>query len=475
MWRPVMPSGLLAKQGGFVLLAILLLGGNAGCGRAATDLATTTGLVGFIWAGAVTPTSVRVNARMREEHAAVRLVVSPNADLSEARYSDYATTETGNDGVVSIEMGRLEPHTQYYYAMEVNGRVDTTHRGQFRTFADGPFSFRVALGSCAETGSNHPVFDAIRETDPDLFLHMGDMHYENIDASNRDAFRTAFRDVLTAPRQAALYRSAPIAYMWDDHDYGANNSSRRSPSREEARRTYQEYVPHYELAAGKGDVPIYQAFTVGRVRFILTDLRSMRSRDSAPDTEEKTMMGAQQKAWFKQELLEADGTYPVIAWVSTVPWIITPEEGGDQWNGFTTERRELAAFIEEHDIQGLVMLSGDAHMVAIDDGSNNQYAEGRGPGFPVIHAAALDRPGSKKGGPYSEGAYPNRSFLFGLGKNDGQFVVMDIADEGGDQVCVTWTGRRYEYDTGHVVGLVTWQKCFASGSEEASGETDGDS
>jgi phosphodiesterase/alkaline phosphatase D-like protein len=35
------------------------------------------------------------------------------------------------------------------------------------------------------------------------------------------------------------------------------------------------------------------------------------------------MMGAKQKAWFKKELLDANGKYPIIFWVSSVPWIGT--------------------------------------------------------------------------------------------------------------------------------------------------------
>ena len=80
------------------------------------------------------------------------------------------------------------------------------------------------------------------------------------------------------------------------------------------------------------------------------------------------------------------------------------------------------------------MISGDAHMVAIDDGTHNAYGAD-GPGFPVFHAGALDRPGSLKGGPYSEGALPG----------GGQFGVIEVTDHGHDlQVRLTgrgWDGR----------------------------------
>ena len=44
-------------------------------------------------------------------------------------------------------------------------------------------------------------------------------------------------------------------------------------------------------------------------------------------------------------------------------------------------------------------------MVAYDDGSNTDYAEGGGAGIPLMHSAPLHQVGSYKGGPYSEGCY----------------------------------------------------------------------
>lgn len=49
--------------------------------------------------------------------------------------------------------------------------------------------------------------------------------------------------------------------------------NRSAIPRTRARLAYQQFFPHYPLAAGSGNVPIQQAFTVGRVRFIITDLR----------------------------------------------------------------------------------------------------------------------------------------------------------------------------------------------------------
>ncbi|MFB6249985.1 MAG: alkaline phosphatase D family protein [Salinibacter sp.] len=407
----------------------------------------------------MTDSSARVVARPNNPRARTRLAVRRSDNWTDPTYVEGTRSAT-NPNVLHFRLEELVPRTTYHYALARGERIDTTQSGRFRTFADGPFSFRVALGGCARTGSEHPVFTAIRKTRPDLFLHLGDMHYENIDATTPTPFHRAYQRIHASARQSALYRSTALAYVWDDHDYGPDNSSRQAPGQDVAQRVYREYVPHYELGPEKQARPIYQAFTVGRVRFLLTDLRSARTRNGAPDSL-KTMMGDNQKAWFKRQLAQARGRYPVIAWVSTVPWIGDDPTAEDRWAGFAAERRELATYIDSLGIADqLVILSGDAHMVALDDGTHNHYGQEGGGGFPVVQAAALDQLGSVKGGPYTHGPYPNPFEHFG--RTDGQFVLMDVRDKGGDEVCITWTGKRYEVDTGRLVTLLEWTKCFSA-------------
>lgn len=148
------------------------------------------------------------------------------------------------------------------------------------------------------------------------------------------------------------------------------------------------------------------------------------------------MMGAEQKAWFKQQLLDAKGRYPVLVWVSSVPWIDEPVEGADHWAGYATERREIADFIADNDITGLLMLAGDAHTMAIDDGSNSDYSRKGDAGFPVFHASALDRFGSDKGGPFSEGVI----------SGGGHFGLVSIEDDGDDQIAIELSGRDWTGD-----------------------------
>ena len=372
--------------------------------------------VRWAWSGGVTSSSAVVKASVSRGGAAVRLEL-----VRAGGGAPLPPREVVSDahGVADVELHGLEPQTRYEYRVSTNGSPAVA--GAFRTFGEGPFGFRLVFSSCADSGSTSTVFDAIRNTTPDLFIHTGDLHYEDIPRNEPARFRRAFDMVMGSPAQSRLYRAVPIAYTWDDHDFGGNGSDATSRARPAALSVYRQMVPHYPLQ-NEGREGIHQAFTIGRVRVIISDSRSQRSpgRHAA---EIPTMLGAAQLQWLLEELSSSAGA-PLVIWVNTVPWIAAPGSGSDNWGAYAREREQIANHIERLGLTSrLVMLSGDAHMVALDDGTHSNYAMGggrRAPGFVVMHAAPLDRKTSVKGGPYSHGVSAQR----------GQFGLVDVTDNG---------------------------------------------
>ena len=397
---------------------------------ASTTQALDDPVVDWAWAGGVGDSEFTVVAKPVSHVERMTVIVTTEAG------ADVEEIETPVvDGVARVVVGGLQPSTEYRYRFAVDEAATSAWLGEVRTFAsdDGTDSSEdvvIALSSCARTGSNGQVFDAIRSVDPDLYLITGDMHYSNISRNDIDAFDRAYDSVLTAPAQAALYRSAPVAYVWDDHDYSGNDGDASSPSRPAARASYVRNVPHYPLAGPTG---INQAFSINGVRVVLLDTRSAREPGA-------TLLGVEQMDWLQAELLQSARTHDLVVVVSPTPWIGTPSDTSDSWAGFADERRELSDFIAEHDLDNLMIASGDAHMVAIDDGSNADYSASGNAAVPVLQAAALDRPGNVKGGPYSEGTFPGA----------GQFGVIRVHRRD-DATTVTLEGHRYDGET-----FVTW-------------------
>ena len=381
-----------------------------------------------IWVGAVTHESAVVKTKLAPQ-AAARLLV--RAAGSEPVVFQPEPLSEPRGSVRTFRLRGLVAATRYTCTLEVNGKPATYPPATLRTFPTPrtAASFAFAFSSCARTGSEHQVFDTIRRRDPAFFLHLGDLHYENISRDDPRFFRAAWDTVLASTTQGALYRSVPLAHIWDDHDFGPNDADARTPSRDAARRVYREYAPHYPLPAGDGNAAICQAFSIARARFIMTDLRSERSPKKMPGGPRKTMLGASQKEWFKRELVESSRSHAVVFWASTVPWI---EDRGDGWSAFADERREIANFIAENGIRNLVILCGDAHMLAADDGTDSDYSDARGLRIPVLHGSALDQHGSFKGGPYSHGFHLPEP-------GEGCFGWVNVRDAG-DKVQVEFTG-----------------------------------
>lgn len=388
-------------------------------------------LVEWAWSGGV------------DDHG-FSVVVKPTVDTQDVRMT--VTTTAGAavdtvhgvvvDGVARVRVEGLQPGTEYRYRFAAAGAETSAWVGEVRTFGRPADPIRsddvvIAVSSCARTGSNGQVYDAIRSLEPDLYLITGDMHYSNIARDDVDAFDRAYDTVLTSAAQAALYRSTPVAYVWDDHDFGGNDGDASSPSRPAARASYERNVPSHELVSS---TTINQAFSIDGVRLVLLDTRSAREPG-------KTLLGDEQFAWLQAELLESSPTHDLVIIVSPTPWIGVASDGSDAWAGFADERSQLADFVADQGLSNLMIASGDAHMVAVDDGSNADYSDSGRAAIPVLQAAALDRPGNVKGGPYSEGTFPGA----------GQFGLIRVARDDG-ATTVTLEGHRYDGQL-----LVSWQ------------------
>jgi alkaline phosphatase D len=402
--------------------------------QTATPTVVVTSFVGGVWSGNVTPTTASVVVRLSAPSVKVRLQVSTNPALTAPVFSGVGTTAATAGNTLTLSVQGLQADTDYFYGIEVAGvlRTEPISRGKFHTFPLGRGSFKIAFASCSDYRMpNQTAFDAIVAERPLMFIHMGDLHYDDINSTNVDDYRQSFDAVLSHPNQSALYRSMSIAYMWDDHDFCGNDSDGTAIGRDAARKAYIERAPHYPIAPVGG--AIAQSFTIGRVRVIMTDLRSASMTAATKESASKTRLGTSQKTWFKQELINArDAGFPLVLWVCTDPWIAPAAVGDDSWGGYATERTEIANFIRDNHITNVVMLAGDMHALAFDDGTHSDYATGGGAPITVLHAAALTHSGAVKGGPYTGGPFVSGQ----------QYGILEVFDSGGPSVACRFTGKK---------------------------------
>lgn len=366
--------------------------------------------VSWVSSGGVSDTEIAVVAKLDAAATSCRLSVSTDAGFTSPVFSSASTPDANN--YVKFSKTGLAANTAHWYRVEIDSVVDTATTGQFRT-APSPGSqidMEFGFGACQDNASDHRVWDGILARNPRLFVHLGDFFYL-LGTDDTEAEVLPYVDGQhTGARQKALWQVTPRARTWDDHDFGNDNSDSTWAGRAASAAVFRATEPHYTLPAGAGNNPIYQSFTYGNLKFILTDLRHQRSQNSATDNASKTMMGATQKQWFKDELAaaEADPDIALIVWGNSQCYVYasgSTQFDTDHWGQFSTERRELVDWWGANITKPMIALSGDSHGVMYHDGRGMTYGtSGTDKRLPVFHAAAIHpRSANSKGGPYTSG------------------------------------------------------------------------
>lgn len=392
------------------------------------DGAPPTTTIGHYWSAALATTAT-VKARVPSGLSTV-LQYSTSPTFNSSSLTAAVTPIAGNDFIATFNLTGLSATTPYYVRCIENGVTDT-NSAKFKTMAVSgvPTSFEMVWGGDIDTGLDSVTMDNIRTRDSDLFFVNGDMHYADITTNNVDLYRSAFKGQFALPKFKAMMQNYNIAYTWDDHDFGNNDSDATSPSKVAAAATFREYNPAPYLRNSNGSVE--HTFDYGRVRFIILDNR----HDRVPEDGLENLLGADQEAWFLG-LLEStanDANIKLVVVHTGVPWQ-SSTGGNDTWYGSRTMRTRVADKIWEVGLQDkILMMGGDAHMTAYQDGTDNTYDTERRAGWPVYQSGGISRTGSIKGGPYS--ITPTQSDVNGL------YSVLSITDAGGE---ITVTNTAYD-------------------------------
>jgi alkaline phosphatase D len=265
-----------------------------------------------------------------------------------------------SDYTVRIVVGGLAPATRYSYRLHVDGLADRYRLTPFttRTAPAGAAPFRLAFGSCArhQLDAEQPVFRSIVAAEPDAFFWLGDNIYA--DSASTWVFAEDYRRQRAIASSLPLLRSVPQLAIWDDHDFGLNNSDSGNPAREASLAAFRNYWanPSYGLPDCPG---VFFKYAFGGVDFFMLDGRYYRTPNKEPDGPAKTLLGARQGEWLREALAASRAPFKVLACGSG--WSSEDGPAGDTWAAFRRERDALFDYIRDRRIEGVFLISGDTH------------------------------------------------------------------------------------------------------------------
>ncbi|SFM82693.1 alkaline phosphatase D family protein [Methylobacterium pseudosasicola] len=421
------------------------------------DAAGNNAAISWAWTGAISQSGVTVTHKLTAAASKARLVVSPNADLSNPIYSlaspsSAVSTVNGTaSNIVKQTVQGLAANTTYYHGLLIDGVLDTSKIGKFTTLAATQGSFLFALGGCCRPNVSSAVFSSIIAKNPLFMFALGDTPYG--DTISPYTIDSAFDALLTTSSAAQAYRQIPTINMWSDHDFptgptsagGANDANGASSGTTATAaslafaRAYWPNPPGYSAAAADA---VGFSYVVGRLRFIVPDCRSQMSAEGDADGTTHTKWGAAQKAWVKQQLNAAKSAGQIVCLFTETPWIQDSGLNGDGWGSFAIERREVMDYIQSVGMAGRAFIvASDMHALAYDDGTHTAgYVTSGSLPVPVFQVGALDQANNASVGTYTAGPVQ--------GVN--QFGTVGISDTGGD-ITVAFNG--YAADGSAVAGM----------------------
>jgi hypothetical protein len=356
-----------------------------------------------------------------------RLVVSTSSALTSPVYSTAAAPDT--DGVTKLAITGLSAGTQYYYGFEADGVLLAGGRGECKTFPSGVANFSVAFGSCQFNIPSDSTFAAILARSGPTgralqLIHMGDMNYQDWASGTTTAqVYSQHLTSLGSASMAPMLAKIPMSYLWDNHDWGGDTSDSTAAAGNVVAATYRKVFPSYPLAAtdGRGG---YQSWVIGRVRFIQLDVRSYRDPQANTENSSKTMIGTEQKAWFKARLVDPE---PVKVICGNYPWR-DDGDGSGRWGSYSDEFTELSDYIDANAHGQVYAIFGDRHFLAADNGTSSGTR-----GIPQAGGAPFQQSSVAVPDTWSAGSYTiSPSTLQAYG-------VLDISDDG-DLITLAYSG-----------------------------------
>ncbi|KAI8549086.1 hypothetical protein RHMOL_Rhmol07G0323700 [Rhododendron molle] len=258
-----------------------------------------------------------------------------------------------------------------------------------------PPVYRIAFGSCANQSDPQPIWSAIIDFDPQIFIWLGDNIYGDIKRpmklfgkertigpwknvprfvpSSEHEMQARYDKAKNNHGYSRLRQNVKVIGTWDDHDYGLNDAGKEFRGKITSQRLLLDFLDeprdsprsHLDFFCLRNQAGVYASYTLGpvgrQVKVILLDTRYHRD----PLFSDGTMLGNSQWSWLEKELNGPASAITIIGSSIQVISNLSATTGPlfylESWGLFPKERTRLFKLIANSKRDGVFFISGDVH------------------------------------------------------------------------------------------------------------------
>ena len=286
--------------------------------------------------------------------------------------SNTVLTKPESAYTATLVTSLLDLDTEYGYEIILNQKAVKPFPNQkFKTKklwkwrTDAP-DFSFLTGSCNYVndsafdrpgkgyGGDYQIFTSMAREPSNFMLWLGDNVYlREPDWDSKSGIQYRYTHTRALPEMQNLLRSTHHYAIWDDHDYGPNDAIGSFHLKDITLQAFKDFFPsnNYGVANGQG---ITSYFDWSDCAFFLLDDRWFRTNIG----KDGVIFGQEQLSWLIESLKNSEARFKFIAVGSQV---LNSAKAKENHSNYDNEHAKLLQQLDEHNIKGVIFLTGDRH------------------------------------------------------------------------------------------------------------------
>ncbi len=323
----------------------------------------------------------------------VKLIYHAEDDPNNRIESSWSPVDSLQNFTIQWRLDNLKSDTRYnveLLARRSKGMyVSDSITGTFKT--PPPASVAESINFAVLTGhdynrrddleNGHKIYKSMLGDKLDFYVHTGDIEYydkPNPWAMTEPLMRYKWDRLFALPFERNFFRQTTTYFMKDDHDVLSNDSY---PGMTYGAVSFERGLEIFDKEQFPSNDSLYKTIRWGRdLQIWLVEGRNFRSKNSDPDSPQKTIWGEAQKEWFYNTINASNATFKIL--ITSTP-ILGPdrERKNDNYANatYSYEGNEIRSFINSH--ENVYIVTGDRHWQYVSHKANSNLWEfSSGPG-----------------------------------------------------------------------------------------------